>query len=67
MVACDGLWDVCDDQDAVNLVLDGIRELQERPPNDQRAGIAEVLARMLVEEALARGSTDNVTCIVLFL
>lgn len=28
--------------------------------------MAEVLARMLVEEALARGTSDNVTCLMVF-
>jgi serine/threonine protein phosphatase PrpC len=72
IVACDGLWDVVEDQESVNLVLEGIRELmalvpamgQEGPA--QRRTMAEVLARMLVEEALARGTSDNVSCLMVF-
>lgn len=63
LLACED----CDDQDSVDLVREGIRELKERPTNDQWTGIAEALARMLVEEALASRSTDNVTYLVLFL
>lgn len=69
VVACDGLWDVILDQESVNLVLQGLqafRDLQLTQSPAQTA-IAEVLARMLVEEALARGTSDNVTCMVIFL
>lgn len=72
IVACDGLWDVVEDQESVNLVLEGIRELMSLLPNvgqdslTHRRSMAEVLARMLVEEALARGTSDNVTCLMIF-
>mmetsp|Transcript_8594 Transcript_8594/g.24129 ORF Transcript_8594/g.24129 Transcript_8594/m.24129 type:complete len:286 (-) Transcript_8594:74-931(-) len=72
IVACDGLWDVVEDQESVNLVLEGIRELMSLLPNvgqevaAHRKSMAEVLARMLVEEALARGTSDNVTCLMVF-
>merc|ERR1740121_2662254 len=72
IVACDGLWDVVEDQESVNLVLEGMRELlalipamgQDGPSH--RRVMAEVLSRMLVEEALARGSSDNVSCLMVF-
>jgi len=72
IVACDGLWDVMDDQESVNLVLESIRELMALLPNTgsnghaHRRSMAEVLARMLVEEALARGTSDNVSCFMIF-
>lgn len=73
IVACDGLWDVCEDQEAVNLVLEGIRELMAclpptpgQDPLEHRRHMAEILARVLVEEALARGTSDNVSCLVIF-
>jgi len=61
IMACDGLWDVMEDQAAVDLVLDTI-------DGDEKMGsdAADVLARVLVDEALARGTTDNVTCVVVF-
>mmetsp|Transcript_17495 Transcript_17495/g.31591 ORF Transcript_17495/g.31591 Transcript_17495/m.31591 type:complete len:293 (+) Transcript_17495:66-944(+) len=72
IVACDGLWDVVEDQESVNLVLEGIRELMALLPSagndalNHRRSMAEVLTRMLVEEALARGTSDNVTCLMIF-
>lgn len=72
IVACDGLWDVMEDQESVNLVLQGIRELMNLVPKNgqdhlaHRRSMAEILSRMLVEEALARGTSDNVTCLMIF-
>ncbi|KAJ5527419.1 hypothetical protein N7513_011578 [Penicillium frequentans] len=51
ILACDGLWDVCTDQEAVDL----IRNIQDA----QRA------SKILVEHALARFSTDNLSCMVI--
>jgi len=49
-LACDGLWDVCTDQEAVDL----IRNSQD----PQHA------SKQLVDHALARFSTDNLSCMV---
>eukprot|EP00930_Biecheleria_cincta_P057658 TRINITY_DN43557_c0_g1_i1.p1 TRINITY_DN43557_c0_g1~~TRINITY_DN43557_c0_g1_i1.p1 ORF type:complete len:281 (-),score=36.80 TRINITY_DN43557_c0_g1_i1:189-1031(-) len=69
ILACDGLWDVLDDQQAVDLVHDCMRELTPiaRRLESEGRSMAEILARMLVEEALVRGSCDNISCIVIFL
>ncbi|KAK4154203.1 phosphatase 2C-like domain-containing protein [Chaetomidium leptoderma] len=50
IIACDGLWDVCSDQDAVDL----IRNVQDPAP----------AAKLLVDHALSRFSTDNLSCMV---
>lgn len=50
ILASDGLWDVVSNQDAVNLVRD------VRDP--------EKAAKKLAEEAMSRGSNDNVSAIV---
>ncbi|KAK3375247.1 phosphatase 2C-like domain-containing protein [Podospora didyma] len=50
IIACDGLWDVCTDQEAVDL----IRTVQE-PVS---------AAKILVDHALARFSTDNLSCMI---
>ncbi|RKF59953.1 Protein phosphatase 2C-like protein 1 [Erysiphe neolycopersici] len=50
ILACDGLWDVCSDQEAVNLV----REIDD--PTSA--------AKKLVDYALSRFSTDNLSCMI---
>jgi len=56
VVACDGLWDVMDDQVAVDMVRDVAA-------TDGKDSVADVL----VQEAVKRGSTDNITAIVAWL
>ncbi|KAF2102762.1 PP2C-domain-containing protein [Rhizodiscina lignyota] len=50
ILACDGLWDVCSDQEAVDLVRN------EQDP--------QTASKRLVEHALARFSTDNLSCMI---
>jgi len=50
ILACDGLWDVCSDQEAVDL----IRHTQD----------PQIASKQLVDHALARFSTDNLSCMV---
>jgi len=51
IIACDGLWDVCSDQDAVDLV--------RNIPDPVAA------AKLLVDHALSRFSTDNLSCMII--
>lgn len=51
IIACDGLWDVTDDQEAVDLVRD-------KPD-------AQQMAKLLLEHALIKFSSDNVTVMVI--
>jgi len=71
IIACDGLWDVLTDQMAVNIVLEAIRVFTQLAPagddSVRRRPMGEIFARCLVEEALVRGTSDNVTCLVVFL
>merc|ERR1711879_924735 len=62
ILACDGLWDVINDQQAVDMVRGSLRELTPISSRLKAEGrsVAEILARMLVEEALQRGSNDNI-------
>ncbi|KAI0014792.1 PP2C-domain-containing protein [Xylariomycetidae sp. FL0641] len=50
IIACDGLWDVCSDQEAVDLV---------REVHDPVAA-----SKTLVDHALSRFSTDNLSCMI---
>ncbi|CAK3808493.1 related to phosphatase 2C [Lecanosticta acicola] len=50
ILACDGLWDVCSDQEAVDLV----RNIQD----------PQAASKALVDHALARFSTDNLSCMI---
>lgn len=54
IIGTDGLWDVVSDQEAVGLVHDTVKD-------------PYLCAKRLVMEALSRGSTDNVSAVVLFL
>ncbi|PGH27657.1 hypothetical protein AJ80_00671 [Polytolypa hystricis UAMH7299] len=50
ILACDGLWDVCSDQEAVDL----IRETED----------PQAASKILVDHALSRFSTDNLSCMI---
>lgn len=50
ILACDGLWDVCSDQEAVDL----IRNIKD----------PQAASKTLVDHALARFSTDNLSCMI---
>ncbi|KAK3683102.1 mgpp2cl-1, protein phosphatase 2C-like protein 1 [Vermiconidia calcicola] len=50
ILACDGLWDVCSDQEAVDLV--------------RNVGDPQAASKNLVDHALGRFSTDNLSCMV---
>jgi serine/threonine protein phosphatase PrpC len=56
VLACDGLWDVMSNQEAVDFVS----------AEYLRASSAEKIARRLVKEAMRLGSQDNITVIIVF-
>ena len=62
ILACDGFWDVFDNQDAVNMVLGLAYDLRSGKRINNKVNIAKVLANA----ALEKGSTDNITIIVVF-
>ena len=59
IVACDGLWDVLTDQEACDIVRSYVHE------NGSES--REKVSSVLIQEALKRGSTDNITAIVYWL
>ena len=61
IIACDGIWDVLEDQEAVDMVRGYLRANPQLPPS-----VGKDLAHILIEASLAKGSSDNVTaCVVL--
>lgn len=63
IVACDGLWDVVEDNEAVTYVAKIIVETKSIP----RDIVAREAAKALVQLALDKGSTDNVSVVVVLL
>ncbi len=62
IIACDGIWDVLEDQEAVDMVRDYLRRHPTLPPT-----VGKDLAHVLIEASLAKGSSDNVTASVILL
>lgn len=61
IMGCDGLWDVCTSQEAVNFVLDNCYDV-----NMKRINKNVNIARKLAEHALNHDSSDNLTIIIVF-
>lgn len=61
IIACDGLWDVMEAQNAVNMVTDLCYDLHMKRINHEFN-----ISRKLAEMAIEMDSGDNVTCIVVF-
>lgn len=61
IIACDGLWDVLDNQEAINFVISQCYDMEGNRINKKIN-----IARMLAELALQKGTSDNVTVIVVF-
>jgi len=65
ILACDGLWDTMEDQEAVDLVRKYVKHGSIR--ESERMNYKEGAAKMLCKRALQLGSTDNITVIVAWL
>jgi len=63
VLACDGLWDIMSNQDVVNFILINFYDLKTGKRLDGRINIAKQLA----EYAVKKGSTDNISIILVFL
>lgn len=68
IMACDGVWDVMSDQEAVDMVLEhcGVSNENEAESSKHDVTPSETAAEILVDEAIERGTGDNVTAIVVF-
>jgi serine/threonine protein phosphatase PrpC len=63
IIACDGLWDVMTNEDAVSWVTDYIGRAVEtnKAPAIDRSKVLNACSQALAEAAVARGSMDNVS------
>lgn len=64
IIACDGLWDVMSNQDAVNFILDICFDATTGELINENFNVAKRLADYAINE---KKSTDNVTVIIAFL
>ena len=62
VLACDGLWDVLDNQEVVNIVLSEYYDIN----TGKKLNVKKNIAKQLAETAIQKGSTDNVTVLVVF-
>jgi len=63
VLACDGLWDVMSNQDVVNFIINNSYDLKTNTRINKNTNIAKLLA----EFALKKGSSDNISIIIVFI
>lgn len=56
VIACDGLWDVMDDQEVISFCWKGLYKERKKP---------EEVAKELVDTAFEKGSTDNISALII--
>ena len=61
ILATDGVWDRINSQEATNIVLEGLSVIDHGLLINEKA---RKCAALVCEEARARGSEDNLTCMV---
>jgi serine/threonine protein phosphatase PrpC len=64
ILGCDGLWDVFDNQSAVEFVLYEMNN--EYRYNIDTNSLKNNISKKMATEAIRKGSTDNVSCMILF-
>ena len=62
IIACDGVWDVISNQEAVNFVINNCYKDDLKTRNNSNVNIANELGK----HVLNKGSTDNINIIVVF-
>ena len=63
VMACDGLWDVLPNQEVANFILSNCYDNTLK----KRINLNVNIAKKVAEYALKKGSTDNITIIVIFI
>lgn len=68
IMGCDGVWDVLNNQDAVDFVLDKYNDLKNtnKPFIDMKGRSDNNIAQKLAEYAIDRGSLDNISIQIIF-
>lgn len=68
ILACDGVWDVLSNQDAVDFVLNKINQLttEKKVLSNFKAKSDQNIANKLADYAIAKGSTDNISLYIIF-
>jgi len=64
VLACDGLWDVINNEDVCKFVYDSLDTTSPSTVTKERA---EEIASALVKRALDQGSSDNITVTIVFI
>ncbi len=64
IMGCDGVWDVLSNQDAVDFVLYAMDKLEIGPRCTTRSN--KNIANLLGEHAIAKGSQDNISVLVIW-
>jgi serine/threonine protein phosphatase PrpC len=69
VLASDGLWDVMTNQDVVDFVHEHMNDARASKGNikNQTMILRRIVAKYLAREAIARGSQDNVSVVVVWL
>jgi len=68
ILACDGIWDVFTDEEAVSFLLESLKWNNMQPRKDETYKVTkDNISQILCNEAIRRGSADNVTVLVVWL
>ena len=65
ILACDGLWDVITNEEAIYFVLNKLNDIDNL--NNISGYSKNNISQSLAEHAIKNGSTDNVSIIIIFL
>eukprot|EP01130_Rhizamoeba_saxonica_P003085 TRINITY_DN1331_c0_g1_i3.p1 TRINITY_DN1331_c0_g1~~TRINITY_DN1331_c0_g1_i3.p1 ORF type:complete len:315 (-),score=76.36 TRINITY_DN1331_c0_g1_i3:116-946(-) len=66
ILACDGLWDVCTNEEAVQFVKENLEKYDDRRPDNLKSRNEHlfIVAIELTKYAYEKGSTDNISCLI---
>lgn len=66
VMACDGLWDVLSNQDVVDFVLTKLDDNKNNNKDQLNTNNKSNIAKLLADHAVANGSFDNISVVILF-